>query len=302
MRFALIGDIHVYASAVPRRRLLLSRRIVGHTNLILTRRRRFNHALMDPIFDRVTAIDPELVLYSGDVSTTSLEHEFDDVLRYIRPLAEKVPSILVPGNHDRYTFGARRVRRIETMFAGVIPDAFPHVRQMTDRWRLLALDSAVPRVVSSSGALGPEQLEAALEAIADTEAGDGLVVLCHYPAALPPLTPHARSHDLVEQVPLREALAACKGRVLYLHGHIHKPWHIRPDGDRPPFECINAGSPCLMSDKYPLGQGFWEVRLPDDPRDQLRAVHHVPMPATKGRPPSVHDIRWDVHRTATSEP
>ncbi|MEM9884092.1 MAG: hypothetical protein AAF800_14360, partial [Planctomycetota bacterium] len=104
-----------------------------------------------------------------------------------------------------------------------------------------------------------------------------------------PRVPSAWSHDLREAEALRRELAACAGRVVYVHGHIHKPWHALPPeeptaGDTarssfrggPAFECVNAGSPCLTSEKYPLGQGFWELTLPSDPLAPLSAVHHRP--------------------------
>ena len=32
---------------------------------------------------------------------------------------------------------------------------------------------------------------------------------------------------------------------------------------RVPFTCIDAGSPCMISDEFPAGQGFFEIELPD---------------------------------------
>jgi len=305
MRIALIGDIHVYSKRVSTRRYLMSRRILGHTNLILTRRHRFNHMLLHPLMEQVRAISPDIALFSGDVSTTSLEDEFDDVARFIRPLAEDVPVVLVPGNHDRYTFGSKRVRRIETVLNGLMPDQFPDLRDLTDRWKLLSLDSAAPRILSSSGELGKAQLRAASQHIASLTDEDGLVVLCHYPVVEPPLTPRHKSHDLKERASLLGMLEACRAKVIYLHGHIHKPWALLPGPPKQvPFASINAGAPCMTSDKYPAGQGFWQIDLPADPHHAIRLTHHLPRPAntaavTNG-PVSVADpdaLNWEVHRT-----
>lgn len=227
--------------------------------------------------DRVRAIEPDMALFSGDLSTTSLEAEFHDINRHVRPLAEQLPVVLVPGNHDRYTFGSRRVRRIETMMAGLIPEAFPQLRDLAGGWKLLALDSAAPRIFSSSGELGEGQLEAAREMIGRLTADDGLVVLCHYPVVEPPLTPRHASHDLKERRQLRAMLEACPAKVLYLHGHIHKPWALLPGPPaESPFASINAGAPCLVSEKYPAGQGFWQIDLPADPHGAIRLTHHLP--------------------------
>src|SRR5690606_12299638 len=91
--------------------------------------------------------------------------------------------------------------------------------------------------------------------------GEGLLVLCHYPIALPAGIPNSWAHALAEEKPLKQLLSNCKARVVFLHGHIHRPWywHEKSNGRRKaPFACVNAGSPCQTSAQYPLGQGFWE--------------------------------------------
>ncbi|MBB6430836.1 metallophosphoesterase family protein [Algisphaera agarilytica] len=293
MKLIVLGDIHLFTLDVHPRRLV-SKRLFAHTNLLMNRRHRFNHALLPDLVEHAKSLSPEMVLFSGDVSTSSLEREFEDLMDVVAPLVEAAPEggVLVPGNHDRYTFKSRRVKRIEKILNQVMPDEFPHVRQLRPGWRLLALDSAIPNRMFSRGALGRDQFDAAVHAIREVPEDEALVVLCHYPCSLPPRVPSAWSHDLREAEALRRELTACRGRVIYIHGHIHKPWHALPsppprDGADPAkssfnygpaFECLNAGSPCMTSDKYPLGQGFWEIDLPDDPRAPLQTNHHVPMP------------------------
>ena len=310
MKLAIIGDLHLFTLRIHPRRLL-SRRVMAQSNLWLNRRHRFNHALLPELTRRVLEVAPQMLLLSGDVTTSSLESEFEDFMTFARPLVGQepgqagIPGALVPGNHDRYTFKSRRVKRIEDLLSTVMPATFPDVRELGPSWRLLSLDSAIPNKVFSRGALGSTQLAEAEAVIRETPADQGLVVLCHYPCSLPPRVPSAWSHDLKEDAALRRALEACPGRVVYVHGHIHKPWHVLPevvdDADaplpvsrarsglagrgkrggklKPAFECINAGSPCMTSEKYPLGQGFWEIDLPDDPRAPLRSLHHIPLPA-----------------------
>ena len=41
---------------------------------------------------------------------------------------------------------------------------------------------------------------------------------------------------------------------------------------------IDVGSPCMVSPDYPAGQGFFQIDLPDDPRDALGVVHHTASP------------------------
>lgn len=276
MRIVLFGDIHLYRLWLTPWQLI-SKRILGQTNLILNRRQRFQHERLGPMIEKAIEIDPDMLLLSGDVSTTSLKREFADVQAALKPLADRVPTVLVPGNHDRYTFAAARTRVIDRMLCEWVPQQFPHTRALTDRWHLLALDAAVPRLYNARGRLGMPQFEQAKAYIESLDASQGVVVLCHYPCALPGHVHEHESHALEERDALREALANCAARVVYLHGHIHQPWHHEPgDGSGVPFTCIDAGSPCMKDSKHPNGQGFYEIELPDDPGGDLVVRHHGP--------------------------
>ena len=55
------------------------------------------------------------------------------------------------------------------------------------------------------------------------------------------------------------------------------------NGRQSGFTCINAGAPCMTSAVYPLGQGFWQIDLPDDPAAPLGLVHHLPRTTGKVR-------------------
>ncbi len=282
MRLALIGDIHLFQTRVHPSRLV-GKRLLGHANLMINRRFRFNHRVLEPLVDRVKALGVDSVLLSGDVTTTSLEDEFHDVTSYLQPLAREVPTVVVPGNHDKYTFRSVRKNRMGSHMQGLLPDVFPEVRSLKKHWRLLCLDSAQPQLLWSRGALGYEQMQAVEGFIETLTHRDGLIVLCHYPAKMPMGIPHSWGHALAEARKLHDMLASCPARVVFMHGHIHKPWQWDPanggkagNGDNSGLMYLNAGAPCLTSNRYPFGQGFWEIELPDDPSGPLMLVHHVP--------------------------
>ncbi|WP_432799838.1 metallophosphoesterase family protein [Poriferisphaera sp. WC338] len=283
MRLALIGDVHLYKLDLQPKQWL-SRRVIGHTNLLLNRRYRFNHSLLTPLMEKIKETKPDMLVCSGDVTTTSLEDEFHDVAHHFKPLSKEVPTVIVPGNHDRYTFRSRRKKRIEALLEGLVPDSFPHYRRLTDRWHLIALDSAIPQILFSRGALGKKQYTALEMQLGGLTKDDAVVLLCHYPAACPPGVPSSWTHNLAEDRSLRKLLDDCPARILYVHGHIHQPWYWvadaergQPNGDaRGQLAYLNAGSPCLTSSKYPLGQGFWQIDLPDDPGGKVALTHFVP--------------------------
>lgn len=276
MRMALIGDIHAYKLGVAPWRLL-NRRIVGQINLWAVRRKQFDMSLLPHVVQRIEAVDPHWLMMSGDLTTTSLKAEFNFVADNINRLPGQIKVCMVPGNHDRYTFSAHRLKVMEKHFREVIDEAYPRFEPLTDAWHLLALDSAVPRVTTSRGRLGRRQMEDAKEHLRQLDPGTGLVVISHYPFDVPQGKPAGWGHQLEDAMRLRELLASHEGPVLYLHGHIHEPWCWRVDDkDLHHVVCINAGSPTMMGRTHPHGQGFWQIDLPEDVNEPATLSRHVP--------------------------
>lgn len=276
MRLALLGDIHAYRLIVPPWRLL-GKRFLGQVNLWLNRRRQFDLRLLPPVLRRIGSLAPDLLLLSGDLSTTAIESEFSDVAAMLHALDPVPDTLIVPGNHDRYTFASRRCRTMERMFAPMVPDRFPHVRRLDKRWYLIALDAAVPRIGSSRGRIGSAQLGAFAQFLAGLKSEDGVVVLCHYPFGTPPRAGMPWGHRLADAARLRALLCSTRSRILYLHGHVHRPWCWQPDDpDLSHLVAVNAGSPTLREEGRSLGQGFWQIELPEDPHGPVRLFQHEP--------------------------
>ena len=116
--------------------------------------------------------------------------------------------------------------------------------------------------------------------------GRGLIVLCHYPYAVPPGVLWRPGHQLAHRHRVEELVRTAGQRasqVIYLHGHLHQPWVWRPDpGEGAPVTVVNAGSPCCKGKEFPGGQGFWQIDLPHDPADTVKFVRHVPVMGRKG--------------------
>ena len=295
LRLALIGDIHAYRLLAPPWSLF-GKRALGQVNVWLNRRHRFDRDLLAPVVARVGELDPDLLLLSGDLTSTALSGEFADVFAALAPVTGHVPTVAVAGNHDRYTFSAARRRQFERAGDTLVPPRFPHFRRLeppAERWALLVLDAAVPRIVSSRGRIGATQLELARRYVANLSAADGLIVLCHYALRRPPdLGPTPWHHRLADAAEVEALLAACPAPVLYLHGHVHHPWCWRRD--EPGLEHvtdINAGAPCLCVTTQPRGQGFWQIDLPTDPQEPVGLCRHVPQ---LGPDPYVTTAEWQT--------
>jgi len=279
MRLALLGDIHHYKLNVSVRGMF-SKRVLGQSNLWLNRRRSVLRHLLPSVVDQIKALEPDVLLLSGDLTTTSQPREFDEIAALLKPLTDHCRAVAVPGNHDKYTFKSRRTQRMAEAMQGIMPGAFPYVTALRGRWSLLALDAAVPRAWGARGALGEEQMHEAERYLDSLEPGHGVIVLCHYPAMTPPPPegpPVTWGHGLENQGRLLTALRHCRARVIMLHGHIHKPWAYTPDDEaHQHLSFINAGAPCMVSNHYPLGQGFWTIDLQSDSCTEIKAIHHAP--------------------------
>lgn len=276
MRLLLLGDLHFYrAWLLPHE--WFSKRVLGQTNLLLNRRRHFDHQLLPGLIKRALALSPDWALLTGDLTTTALRREFADARTVLESLRERVPILAIPGNHDRYTFSSARHKMMEGEmgWAFGVPEQFPKMTAIGGRWHVLQLDSSCPRVLSSRGRLDQAQLLATEMVLDRLGPDDGVVVMCHYPLYAPQGLKIARNRDMEGRARLIQLLKRAAPRVVYVHGHIHQPWHLTPVADDVPFDCINTGAPCQIKGSQPDGQGFWMLDLPNNPRGGLVATHHV---------------------------
>jgi 3',5'-cyclic AMP phosphodiesterase CpdA len=308
MRIVILGDVHTYRLwAWPWE--LLSKALAGQVNLWLNRRHRFDRALIAPTIERAIALKPDLTLLSGDLTTTARLGEFADAAAALQKLMDAAPAVMVPGNHDVYTLRALRQNRAARAFAEAVPRGFPFVRPLVGRWRLLAVNSAEPRLLDSRGRIGEEQLRKVEAILRTVDENEGLIVLCHYPFAKPPdLPPMKSGHRLLDDGRWRETLAACRGRLVIVHGHVHCPWLWRVEGMTNALD-VNAGAPAMIGPAKrggtagyacASGQGFWEMELPADVSQPIAMTHHVMGAAA---PPLTSGINatWEIDRTASVE-
>jgi|MDTC01.3.fsa_nt_gb 3',5'-cyclic AMP phosphodiesterase CpdA len=256
MRIVLLGDLHFYQLAVwPWQ--LLSKRLLGQTNLWLNRRRHFDLSLWPVTREHLLSLKPELLLGSGDFTTTALPSEFNQAFTHLRPLLDEpsLETLLVPGNHDRYTFSSKRQCLFEKALGAWTCDDWPCVRTFGDRM-VICLDPTRPNKWNASGLVGQTQRDRLAELLANAPEGKAIIVLCHYPIGTPPdLKPEAYAHGLEDKQALGKVLCDSGRRILMVHGHIHWPWQWDYN-DNPNVTTINAGAPMLKCRHYPYGQGF----------------------------------------------
>jgi 3',5'-cyclic AMP phosphodiesterase CpdA len=227
MRIAHISDFHITRlSWNPFR--LFPKRVLANLNWLLFRKTSFFeeqlHALI-PLFDDLGV---DLVVCGGDVSTTSLEEEFEAA----RTLLKRFPCpwLAIPGNHDKYTFNSSHKGHFYRYFSNTRPVSTPRdfftlekqgveVHALPENFFLVALDTAfATHPYSSQGRVSLKLAAYLQEALALIPPDARILVLNHYPL----FQNDEERRELKDAARLQEILRNDSRIQLYLHGHTHR--------------------------------------------------------------------------------
>ena len=258
MRILHFGDIHFWRLQLDRD-FYYPKRVLGVANLALRRRHHFPEQLARQAMDRIAAEDADIVLFSGDMTTMSLDGEFRDAAKAFAPLYEKWGERLVAiaGNHDRYSPRSVRQQYFEKYFPqAALPEGRRvFSRQFGDHVAVVGFDASRPFMVRSNGLLDRDlqrELDHELGVIGET--GRQVLLMGHFPYSYPEKHPGKWHHRLLRD----EALAGLIARhqpAAYLHGHKHVRWCLR-DARTPQTLCLNCG-PAGMSSSCPDSHAGW---------------------------------------------
>ncbi len=249
-----VSDLHFVDDSLRLRDLIrkegiLSKRIAGWLNYRFNRRRQFHTGIRTRIIEYLKETEWDYLIVSGDLTTLSLEQEFEDARGQLEPLIQKGSVILTPGNHDRYV-----KKSIDPdLMAQAFHDCFPfnqmspaddEVRhlELGDEAVIFEIATSCPRVhISSRGRIQADLI--AFSDLINKNYSDRLkLVVGHYPAFLPQDEEESYLHRLAERNRLQQFLINSNIDI-YLHGHIHKTWQIKPPDNIGPT-CLDAGGCC----------------------------------------------------------
>jgi 3',5'-cyclic AMP phosphodiesterase CpdA len=238
----------------------------------------------------VEAIDPDLVVLSGDFTQRAKVQEFRQARAFLDQLAPR-PVVVTPGNHDVPLY-----RVVERLF-----DPFRNYREYVSEdldtvtripgLTVVSLSSAAPRRAIVNGRISDRQLEWARRTFADTPEGDLKAVVAHHHLAPAP--------DYEGDRPLprgREILDAFErmGVELAMGGHLHRAYigsslDVYPGSDR------DRGIVIVQSGTTTSRRGrarerakttFNLIRIQED---RLEVVHHMHFRESGGFEPfSIH--------------
>ncbi len=240
-RLAHLSDPHVPPERRPRRRELLSKRVIGWTHWRSSRQHVHRREVLDVLTADVARAEPDHIAVTGDLTIVSSRAEWHACREWLETLGPPQDVSIIPGNHDAYTRravpGTSKAWR-EYMAGDRAPidldsAEFPYLRRRGPL-ALVGCSSAIATApFLATGKLGSRQIEK-IEALLDAERREGLfrVVLIHHP-------PMRASGDRYRRLTDAHAFGAALARVgaeLVIHGHDHSAtvrWLPGPAGPIP---------------------------------------------------------------------
>jgi 3',5'-cyclic AMP phosphodiesterase CpdA len=271
VRIIHVSDIHFWRYALHPLSLM-SKRLVGMAGLVLGRARRFRQEWAGDLVDRVLSLKPDHILITGDLTTTALPAEFKAAQAALGEwLHDAAKVTIVPGNHDRYTTRAHRLRRFEQYFGAYMGgDEFPTLRLLDSHTAILALDPTRAGI-TARGLMGVAQLARAQQLLDGSPGIGRLLVACHYPVTVPLAYRREYARKPLVDAAQVASWVATIGPHLFCSGHVHAAWAYRPD-ELPNQLALSAGAPFLRDRSGRRPPGFLEITLD---RGDVTVVHHA---------------------------
>jgi len=191
LRIAHISDLH-FSKFNFSPLQFLSKRFLGNANLLFSRGRKFKPHKLIGFADFLVDTRVDLVIVSGDFSTTAREIEFGMALDFIDEIIErKIHVLTIPGNHDHYT---KRAYKRKTFFE-YFDNASLHspsplnlknhgveIKQIGQDIYWIGLDTTLATPLFASFGVFSESIEEQLENALKLLPADATIILTnHYP-------------------------------------------------------------------------------------------------------------------------
>jgi 3',5'-cyclic AMP phosphodiesterase CpdA len=229
IRICHLSDLHLPLRTGFSPTWIFSKRLLGYANITLARSRTHKLAPLAALLSAVAAEEADLVIVTGDLTNLALKDEYAR-LNDLFDEAGLAPSktIVIPGNHDRYTPGADLTDAFERNMSRWLPAGFdrragyPIIRRLGPV-AVAALDTTVWRgPIRAAGIVRGPQLER-LDGFLEDSAREGrwpLIAMHHPPFDLPGRFLRNYRTGLVGADRLRALLEGRHGTIL--HGHLHR--------------------------------------------------------------------------------
>ena len=227
MKILHFSDIH-FAAPTLNPLQIFSKRLIGNLNYFFNRRKAQSHKMLDELVDTIDSYHPDLILISGDFTTTGHRNEYKRAQHLLEKLSH-YPVYAIPGNHDAYTKSSQkrnpfyhyleRYLPIEGEFGYSLKEdrVAPFIIE-EGTWLILLDCSMYSSLIHSNGHFTP-QIESNLSSLLEKiPASDTIFLACHYPF-FGHEAPHRR---MINHEKLYALIAKHPNIQLYLHGHTHR--------------------------------------------------------------------------------
>jgi 3',5'-cyclic AMP phosphodiesterase CpdA len=286
VRICHFSDLHLpLTQTVPPWRLL-GKRFLGYGNIRFRRGKTHKEEAFISLLEQMVAEKADLTVMTGDLTNLALEFEFSNVKRMFREAGLRPETTLViPGNHDRYTLGSDLGCVFEKEMALWLPEGFsrksgfPLIKKLGPVM-IGAMDTAVSRQgIRDAGRVAGDQLERLVYVLEQEQAENYWpVIVMHHP-------PFRRSEGgfrdfmsgLVDWDKFVRAMGGRKATVL--HGHMHRVSRLKIEG----LDVI--GVPSASNDKGDQARqlAYHVYSFERTGLKKIEIVRHWPSAPRKGR-------------------
>lgn len=182
---------------------------------------RINDAVIQPLIDTITQVQPDLIAVSGDLTQRARVEQFREAQAFLRALP--FPQVVVPGNHDVpfYNFYARFFRGLSRYRRYITDDLEPFYADA--EIAVLGLNTS-RALVLKGGRVNRTQVRGILERFRTVSDDVVKIVVTHHPFNLPE---HSSNRALVGRARMALKRLATHGIDLFLAGHLHIS-HVAP--------------------------------------------------------------------------
>ena len=177
---------------------------------------RTDPAVLEPLRAKLHALQPHLVVVSGDLTQRAREEQFKEAVAYLDTLPQ--PQIVVPGNHDvpLYNVFKRFLSPLGNYKRIVTDDLDPSYQD--DEMAVVGINTA-RSAVFKGGRINMDQVAVVREKLCGLPEGITKILVTHHPFDAPKDSKHedqivGRARKALEE------LAGC-GADLLLSGHLH---------------------------------------------------------------------------------
>jgi 3',5'-cyclic AMP phosphodiesterase CpdA len=186
---------------------------------------RLDPALVGPLVDAISALGPDLLAVSGDLTQRARPSEFADARRFLDALP--FPKLVLPGNHDvpLYNVIARFATPLARYKRAITADLAPVYR---DEEMIAVGVNTARSYTRGEGRINDRQVDYIVRSLSGTPPDLIRIVVTHHPFDVPAGLGEER---LLGRAAMAMRKLAAANADLFLAGHLHIS-HIGHTGER----------------------------------------------------------------------